>query len=356
MFNECIARINYNQKQTMKKTLTISLLILLSQITIAQSLPNLYKKVNSSVVVIQTMNRTSAGAGDKQKVNTESGLGSGVLISEDGMIWTASHVVQLAEYVILKFTDEDVYEAKVISTDPLSDVALIQIQGDFQLKNKHVARVGDSDDVEIGEDIFVIGAPRGLEQTLSKGIVSGRLKPDQQGFTPVEYIQTDASINPGNSGGPMFNMKGEIIAIASFILTESGGFNGIGFGATSNVAKTVLMETEHIWSGAEYVYLEGDMALAFNIPQKAGMLVTSVSQGGVLSEIGLIGGFINAKIEGSEILIGGDIILSIAGVEISDQLIVGAVREKIFSLDSGETYTIKYYRQGQIRNAFVIKP
>ena len=150
--------------------------------------------------------------------------------------------------------------------------------------------------------------------------------------------------------------KGEIIAIASFILTESGGFNGIGFGATSNVAKTVLMETEHIWSGAEYVYLEGDMALAFNIPQKAGMLVTSVSQGGVLSEIGLIGGFINAKIEGSEILIGGDIILSIAGVEISDQLIVGAVREKIFSLDSGETYTIKYYRQGQIRNAFVIKP
>jgi serine protease Do len=339
----------------MKKVLITALVLLIAQITIAQSLPELYNKVNSSVVVIQTMTRTSAGAGDKQKVNTESGLGSGVLITEDGYIWTAAHVVQLAEYVVLKFTDDDVYEAKIISSDPLSDVALIKIEGDFKLKNKHVAKVGDSDAVNIGEDIFVIGAPRGLEQTLSKGIVSGRLKPEQQGFTPVEYIQTDASINPGNSGGPMFNMKGEVIAIASFILTESGGFNGIGFGATSNVATKVLMEQEAIWSGAEYVYIDGDMASAFNLPQTAGMLITSVSQGGIIQKLGLRGGFINAVIEDSELLIGGDVILSIAGIEINDPAIAGKLREKIFTLGSGETYTVKYYRQGQVRNAFVIK-
>lgn len=339
----------------MKKIFPIAFVFLLAQSAIAQSLPKLYQKVNSSVVVIQTISRTTAGSGDRQNINTESGLGSGVLISENGMIWTASHVVNSAEYVVLKFTDEDVYEAKVISTDPLSDVALIQIQGDFKLKDKHVAKIGDSDNLEIGEDIFVIGAPRGLEQTLSKGIVSGRLKPDNQGFTPVEYIQTDAAINPGNSGGPMFNMKGEIIAIASFILTESGGFNGIGFGATSNVARKVLMESEHIWSGAEYMYLEGDLAEVFNLPQKAGMLVTSVAQGGILNKIGLVGGFINAEIEGTEFIIGGDIILSIAGIEINDQGIGGKLRQKIASLGSGETYTIKYYRQGKVRNAFVIK-
>jgi len=339
----------------MKKIFTLSLLLLTSHFAIAQSLPELYKKVNASVVVIHTMTSATAGAGDKQKVNTEEGLGSGVLISKDGLIWTASHVVHTAEYLVVKFTDEDMYEAKVISTDPLADVALIQIQGDFKLKNKHVAKIGNSDSVQVGEDIFVIGAPRGLEQTLSKGIVSGRLKPDQHGFTPAEYLQTDASINPGNSGGPMFNMKGEVIAIASFILTESGGFNGIGFGATSNIAQKVLMEQEHIWSGAEYVYLDGDMASAFNIPQKAGLLVTTVSKGGILNKLGLRGGFIKTEIEGTELLIGGDIILSIAGLEVDDPIFVLNLRKKIFSLGTGDTYTVKYYRQGQVRNAFVIK-
>jgi len=162
----------------MKKLIILSIALCFSFNLNSQNLVDLYKKVNSSVVVIHTLNSVSAGSGDKQKVNTEGGQGSGVLISADGLIWTASHVVHTADEVIVKFNDNDTYKATVVSTNPLADVALIKIESGFELKNKHVAVIGDSNKVMIGEDIFVIGAPLGVEQTLSKGIVSGRTKPD----------------------------------------------------------------------------------------------------------------------------------------------------------------------------------
>ncbi len=334
----------------MKLLLSIALLCLVPTFAGAQTLTELYKKVNTSVVVIETQSNTTDETGMKRNISTESSQGSGVLISEDGLIWTASHVVNSADYVAVKFNDNDIYMAKVISTNPQADVALIKIQGPFHLGDKHVAVIGNSDDAQTGDDIFVIGAPHGLEQSLSRGIVSGRMKPSDinSNFFPIEFIQTDASINPGNSGGPIFNMQGEVIAIASFILSESGGFDGIGFGATSNVAKKILMNTKALWVGIDFVFLDETMAKVFNIPQKGGLLVLSVALEGLGADIGLKGGYVEARIEGVELLIGGDIILEVAGIKLESGESGYKLRKVLVSFNPGDTYEVKFIRGGKV--------
>ncbi|SNR55925.1 serine protease Do [Lutibacter agarilyticus] len=335
----------------MKKYISIALVFFVSFTAISQNLASIYKKVNSSTVVIKTINNVSAGSGDKQKVNTAGGQGSGVLISNDGLIWTASHVVHSADKVAVKFNDGDVYEAEVLSSNPLADVALIKVVSDFKLKQKHVAAIGNSNAVMVGEDIFVIGAPLGVEQTLTKGIVSGRISPEEIGndFAEVEYLQTDAAINQGNSGGPMFNMKGQVIGIASFILSQSGSSAGLGFGTTSNVAKKVLMEQPNLWTGMEFLILSDELADVFNLPQEAGLLVLSVTSTGLGNKMGLRGGYINAVIEGKEILIGGDIILEVAGIRLNTPEGIMKLQKRMISFQKGETYLVKYLRAGEVR-------
>lgn len=341
----------------MKKLILSIVFIAISLASYSQNLPELYDRVHSSIVVIKTISTESAGMGDKQKVNTSEGLGSGVLVSKDGSIWTASHVVHSAERVIVKFTDGDVYEATVVSSSPTSDVALIKIGPTFKVRKKHVATIGDSDKVRIGEDIFVIGSPLGIEQTLSRGIVSGRMTKDgfSDSFQPVEFIQTDAAINPGNSGGPMFNMKGEIIGIASFIMSQSGGFDGIGFGAASNVAQTILMEQASMWSGMETIFIQGELAKVFNLPQAGGVLVQSVTSKGLGNIIGLRGGYINATIEGKPLLVGGDILLEIAGIPLIGSEEILSLREEILSTKKGQSFNVKFLREGMIYNKEVTK-
>ncbi|MFD1294859.1 S1C family serine protease [Lutibacter holmesii] len=334
-----------------KKIVSLCLILVVSIASFAQNLPSLYKKVNSSIVVIKTVNNVSAGKGDKQKVSTEGGLGSGVLISDDGLIWTASHVVHSADKVAVKFTDGDIYEAEVLSSNPLADVALIKVLGDFQLNKKHIAVIGNSDEMSIGEDIFVIGAPLGVEQTLTKGIISGRISPEKIGndFAQVEYLQTDAAINQGNSGGPMFNMKGEVIGIASFILSQSGSSAGLGFGTTSNIAKKVLMDQPNLWTGMEFLILSDELAEVFNLPQEAGLLVLSVTSKGLGSKMGLRGGYMKAVIEGQEMLIGGDVILEVAGIQLNSSEGMKMLRNKMSTFKKGETYLVKYLRAGEVR-------
>ena len=335
----------------MKKIVSLSLILFISMVSFSQNLSNLYKKVNSSVVVIKTISTTNAGSGDHKKVTTGSGLGSGVLISDEGLIWTASHVVHSADKVAVKFNDGDIYEAEVLSSNPLADVALIKVQGDFQLKQKHIAIVGNSDEVLVGEDIFVIGAPLGVEQTLTRGIISGRISPEKIGndFSQVEYLQTDAAINQGNSGGPMFNMKGQVIGIASFILSQSGSSAGLGFGTTSNVAKKVLMDQPNLWTGMEFLILSDELADVFNLPQEAGLLVLSVTSKGLGNKMGLRGGYMKAVIEGQELLIGGDIILEVAGIQLNSAEGMKNLRNKMTTFKKGETYLVKYLRAGEVK-------
>jgi len=338
----------------MKKITSLFIVLFIGAFVNAQSLSELYQTVHSSVVVIKTESNISAGLGDREKVNTEGGLGSGVLISNDGLIWTASHVVHSADKIVVKFTDGDIYEADVLSSSPSADVALIKINKDFKLKNKHVAIIGSSDNTLIGDDLFVIGAPLGVEQTLSRGIVSGKIihRNLNESFSPIEFIQTDAAINPGNSGGPLFNMKGEVIGIASFIMSKSGGFDGLGFGASSDVAYKILMEQKNIWSGMEYAFLENQMAEIFNIPQKAGLLVLSVASKGLGGQLGLRGGDVKAVIEGSPLLIGGDIILEIAGIQLNDLKSLELLRKKMILFKNFD-YEVKYLRAGKIYSSKV---
>lgn len=337
----------------MRNSLLFSILVFLAiNTSFAQNLSSLYQKVNSSVVVIKAQ-----GKEGESKNNSSESLGSGVLVSDDGLIWTASHVVHSSEKILVKFTDGDIYNAVVLSSNPMADVALIKIESGFEIKNKHIAIIGDSDKVLVGDNTFIIGAPLGVEQTLSKGIISGRMLPDNfaNDFFPIEFLQTDAAINPGNSGGPIFNMKGEVIAIASFILSQTGGFNGIGFGASSNVANKLLMEQENFWSGIESVILSDELADIFNLPQEAGILVLSVSSNSLGNEMELRGGFIKATIEGKEILLGGDVLLEIAGLKLDSLENISQLRNKLISIEKGESYIVKYLRAGQIRIKAIIK-
>lgn len=315
-----------------------------------QNLAELYNEVKSSVVVINIITFEPRKFNDDLNLSAKATQGSGVLISEDGLIWTAAHVVQSAELVQVEFLDGETYEANVLSSSPLADVALIKIKDAFDLKNKKVVKSGNSDMQNVGDDIFVIGAPFGIKQTLSKGVISGKFCPEilNNSFINVEFIQTDAAINHGNSGGPMFNMKGEVIGITSRIYSESGSFNGLGFAISSNTAKTLLMDEPNVWSGMNSILVTGDIAKALNIPQKSGLLVLSLSSKGAASKIGLRGGFIEAIIDGVALLIGGDIILDVVGVNFSEPKFQSLIKEKMESYKKDDSISITILRQGKI--------
>ena len=339
----------HNLNKMIKKT-TVIIALLVSITGQSQKLTELYKEVKSSVVVINVINVSNQSVSGEIHAVSKASTGSGFLVSEDGLIWTAAHVVQSAEVVAVEFLDGDVYEAQVITANPQADVALIKIGSEFKLKQKHIAKIGDSDKAEIGEDVFVLGSPRGFKQSLSRGILSGRYQPENlsNDFIEIEFLQTDAAVNPGNSGGPMFNMKGEVIGIASRIYTNSGGFEGIGFAMSANVAKRLLTEETSLWGGLESILINGELATALNVPQAAGLLITSVSSKGTAKMLGLQGGYIPANINGTEVLIGGDVILDIGGIIIKDNNSLFAIRQHLNAAKKGESISISILRHGKI--------
>jgi serine protease Do len=330
--------------------LCLSIFLIFTVTVNTQNLSELYNEVKSSVVVINIISVKPVKINDDFNLLAKATQGSGVLVSKDGLIWTAAHVVQSAELVQVEFLDGEVYEANVLSSNPMADVALLKINGEFELKDKKVVKIGNSDMQNIGDDIFVIGAPFGIKQSLSKGIISGKHYPDtlNNSFMNVEFLQTDAAINIGNSGSPMFNMKGEIIGVTSRIHSASGSFNGIGFAISSNTAKRLLMDQPNVWTGMNSIVLTGDVAKALNIPQESGLLVLSLSSKGSASKIGLRGGFIDATIDGVELLIGGDIILNYAGFNFSQLNVQNLINEKLETYKKGDSVSMTILRQGKI--------
>ncbi|MFT5753590.1 MAG: serine protease Do [Flavobacterium sp.] len=333
----------------MKKIISI-FSIFISFVTTAQNLADCYENVKSSVVVVNILNIEPKTIGSKLTFLAKSLQGSGVLVSEDGLIWTASHIVQSAEFVKVEFSDGTIYEAEVFSSNTLADVALIKIKGDFNIEGKTIAKLGDSDKLRIGEDVFVLGAPFGLKQSISKGILSGRHIPENltDDFNKIEFLQTDAVINEGSSGGPMFNMKGEVVGITSSIYTLTGGFSGIGFAISSNTANKILMEEPNIWTGMESVVVTGNVAKALNIPKESGLLVLSLSSKGMANKIGLRAGTINATIDGTELVIGGDIILDFAGINFDTNDFRNVIRKKIEEFHKEDIIPMTILRNGKI--------
>ncbi len=284
----------------------------LSVPTNAQQLRDAFRKVGPSVVIVRTR-RVEVTPSADEPLAIIDGLGSGVLISNDGKVLTAAHVVQTADVASVEFPDGQTIIARVIGSDVQSDVALLQLKE----MPKGIAPVmfGDSDKVEVGDQIFVIGAPYGISQTLSVGHLSGRHRlPGNGGTTSVEFLQTDAAINGGNSGGPMFDMEGNVIGIVSSIMSHSGGSEGLAFATSANTAKQLLLERKPFWSGIDGLVVTGALAKALNLPQAAGVLVQRIGDGSIGSRLGINPGTLRVTILGTDILLGGDVILGVNNI------------------------------------------
>ncbi len=335
----------------MKKIFTIIMLLAFGFALNAQSFVDLVEEVNKSVVTIYVMEKKNPGQGDPYKKVSMEGLGSGSIVGEFGMyVLTASHVVDNATKIVVELYDGRKVGAKIFRTSKIADVALLKL--DRPVAGIKPAIIGNSDSVRIGEDVFVIGAPLGLTHSVSKGIISGKHLEDNMSanFMRMEFLQTDASINQGNSGGPMFNMKGEVIGIVSSILSFSGGFEGLGFAATSNIAKTLLTQRGTAWFGIDALPMNQELCMIFNVPQKGALLVQGVTEGSPGHFMGMKGGYIKMSIADTEFLGGGDIILTFDKIVLDDISKIEDLRNYINTLEKYHEYRIKVLRNGEVVN------
>lgn len=309
---------------------------------------NIYKTVIPTVVTVFTKSNKFSG----KDADKNQGLGSGVLISHDCYILTAAHVVDGSSDILVKTQDGKMRKASIIFIEKTADIALLQLN--VIDKSLVHATLGDSDDLVVGQNVYAIGSPYGLENSFSSGIISAFRGKDMlyNGSVNVDFIQTDAAINSGNSGGPLFNSKGDVIGIASSILTVSGGSQGIGMVVAINTAKSLLALEDRPWVGIDSIFLtQEDYALLFNINlSSGGLLIQEVAANSPAEKAGLRGGFISANVTGQQVLFGGDIIL-----KIDEQVTCHpeCVEKSQMSHLGDNHIKIKYLRAGEVHDVVV---
>ena len=247
-----------------------------------------------------------SGKGGRQR--EAQSLGSGFIISPDGYILTNNHVVADADEIIVRLSDRSEMKAKLVGTDPRSDVALLKIEG----KNLPVLKLGKSQDLKAGQWVVAIGSPFGFDHTVTQGIISaiGRSLPNE---SYVPFIQTDVPINPGNSGGPLFNLAGEVVGINSQIYTRSGGFMGVSFAIPIDVAMDVANQLKaggkvsRGWLGVVIQEVNKDLAESFGLDKPAGALVAQVLDDGPAAKGGLQVGDVILSMNGQPIVMSADL-------------------------------------------------
>jgi len=310
-------------------------------------LRDVFRRVRPAVVVIATRQRELAPEGRSGFVSMQ-GLGSGVVISEGGRVLTAAHVVQTADEIVVSFSESVIVPATVLSSSITSDIALLQL--DKVPDGIVSAKLGDSDRLLVGDPVFVVGHPFGLDYTLTSGILSARRRPKKMAGSLAlqEIFQTDAAVNQGNSGGPMFNMQGEVVGIVSALVSKSGGSEGLGFATPSNVVRQVLLEGNPVWTGVDGYFVEGEMAQVLNLPRPAGFLVERIASNSPGSRLGLRPGSFRVTIEGETVLLGGDVVLEVLGVPIDDEESLVKVRSALARLRPGDLLTAKVLRAGKV--------
>ena len=289
------------------------------------SIPDLVERLSPTVVNISTARIVKDLLG---RDFNQRGLGSGFIISEDGYIFTNNHVVDKADKIEVKLANGKEYDAEIKGRDAATDLALIKITSPVKLP---YARLGDSDRSRIGEWVFAIGNPLGLDHTVTAGIISAKGR--TIGAGPYDnFIQTDASINPGNSGGPLCNLAGEVVGINTAIVAQA---QGIGFAIPINMAKEILEDLKTSgkitrgWLGLTSQNITDDMRQNLKLKDRQGTLVGNVFTGDAADQAGI-------KI--------GDVILEVAGQTVNDDRELGQIVAK---LHVGSKVNVKVFRNGK---------
>ncbi len=242
------------------------------------------------------------GIPDQQEFKQQA-LGSGFLVSQDGYILTNNHVVQNAEKIQVTLPDKRQFDAKVIGTDPKSDVAVIKIDGD----HFPVAPLGNSSNTAVGDWVLAIGTPYGLSQTVTAGIISAEGRANIGIVDYEDFIQTDAAINPGNSGGPLVNIQGQVIGINTAIFSQSGGYQGIGFAIPIDMAKGIMDnliahgKVVRGWLGVMIQAVTPEIAKGFGLTETTGALVGDVVKDGPADKAGIKRGDVIIALNGQPI-------------------------------------------------------
>ncbi|MDB5894656.1 MAG: Periplasmic serine endoprotease DegP-like, partial [Rhodoferax sp.] len=246
-----------------------------------------------------------------------AGLGSGVIVSTSGYILTNNHVVEGADAIEVVLTDARRAQAKVIGTDPDTDLAILKIE----LDKLPVIVLGSSDALQVGDQVLAIGNPFGVGQTVTSGIVSA-LGRNQLGINTFEnFIQTDAAINPGNSGGALIDVSGNLMGINTAIYSRSGGSMGIGFAIPVSTAKLVLEsivtegQVRRGWIGVEPNELSPELAETFGVKAKEGVIITGVLQNGPAAQAGVRPGDVIASVAGRPVTNVSELLTSVAALK-----------------------------------------
>lgn len=303
-----------------------------------------YKRVGQSVVNITT---TQIGYDFFLRPIPQEGVGSGVIINNDGYIITNNHVIEGATEITVILADGTEVDGKLIGADPGTDLALLKITPPQDTK-LHAAVLGDSDNLEVGEWVVAVGNPLGLDQTVTVGVVSAlkRSIMSQAGIPIKGLIQTDAAINPGNSGGPLLNSVGQVIGINTAIVSKSGGSEGIGLAIPINTAKDILdqlIEKGRVvrpWLGIEVQEIFPRMARRYGLPTDKGLLITAVYEDSPAKAAGFTW---PRRDENGQVVF--YILVEINGTTITSE---SQLLEIVRTLPVDSTINVKYYRYNQL--------
>jgi S1-C subfamily serine protease len=290
----------------------------------------------------------------------QQALGSGFVIDTAGRIVTNFHVVDGAEQIEVSFSNRDSVRARVVGTDPSTDIAVLKVNVDARALRP--LELGNSDRVRVGDSVVAIGNPLGYERSVTAGIVSALHRPLQapNEFTIDDVIQTDASINSGNSGGPLIAANGTVIGVNTAIATGSTGASGnigIGFAVPINTVRNVVSQliergkVEHPFIGVGAQEVDEEIAQLFNLPAERGLLVVRVYEGSGAAAAGMRSGSREVVIDGQSYLLGGDFIVEIDGKPVSAS---EDLRKAIMGKKVGDEITVEAYRDGE-RRSFDVK-
>jgi serine protease Do len=318
-----------------------------------ESIPAIYDRVSPAVVSIASVTINPYQTADR----VSRAVGSGVILDASGLVLTNSHVVFGRQAITVTLDDGTTVPGSVIGADPVFDVAVLRIPSPAT-GTLPVAVPGNSARLRVGEEVLAIGNPLGLDQTLTRGIVSAinRLLPDTPFSLMEPMIQTDASINPGNSGGPLLNRCGEIVGITTAIIPDA---QNIGFAIPIDVVQAILpalLEKGHVvrpWLGIQGHLVVPPLKELLRLPLTDGLLVEVVEPGSPAEQAGVRGGQMDAVLFGQALLLGGDIITHLNDKPVdTPERLTGVMR----SLHVGDTLRMTLFRLGQTQEVTLILP